>query len=77
MIRLLFVIQVPDASDKRVMAAFFRPINRFLLRFEGAEFVVRVVFDDIIVDGTPMWPAFWARFDVNVRHAFLSHRSFW
>ena len=44
MIRLLFVIQVPDASDKRVMAAFFRPINRFLLRFEGAEFVVRVVF---------------------------------
>ena len=29
-IRLLFVIQVSDASDKRVMAAFFSP-NRSLL----------------------------------------------
>jgi len=71
-IRLLFVIEVPDASDKRGVAFSFRPIDRFLLRFEGAKFVVRMVFDDIIVDSTPMWAAFWARFNVNVRHAFLS-----
>jgi hypothetical protein len=37
LIRLLFIIQVPDASDKRGVALALRPINRFSLRFEGAE----------------------------------------
>jgi len=71
-IRLHFVVQVPDASDKRVMAAFFCPIDRFLLRFEGAECVVRMVFDDIIVDRTTMRAALGPRFNINVRHGFLS-----
>ena len=31
----------------------FRPIDCFSLRFEGAEHVVRMVFDDIIVDMSP------------------------
>jgi hypothetical protein len=44
---------VPDASDKRSMALAFRPIDRFSLRFEGAEHMVRMVFDDIIVDMAP------------------------
>jgi len=34
-VRLLFIIQVPDASDKRGMGLTFRPIDCFSLRFEG------------------------------------------
>ena len=60
-IRFPLVIQVPDASDKGGVAAFFCPIDRLLLGFEGAEFVVGMVFDDIIVDRTAMWSAFWVR----------------
>ena len=48
-IRLLPIIQMPDASDKRGVALTFRPIDRFSLRFEGAKHMVRMVFDDIIV----------------------------
>ena len=72
MIRVLLVIQVPDASDKRGVARTFRPIDRFSLRFEGAEHVVRMVFDDIIVDMAPLRAALGARFNVNVRHVLLS-----
>jgi hypothetical protein len=71
-IRLLFIIQVPDASDKRGVALTFRPIDRFFLRFESAEHVVGMVFDDIIVDGVPMRATLGARFNVNVRHVLLS-----
>jgi hypothetical protein len=42
-VRLLLIIQVPDASDKRGVGPLLRPINRFSLRFEGAERMVRVV----------------------------------
>jgi len=38
-IRLLLIIQVPDASNKRGAAFTFRPIDRFSLRFERAEHV--------------------------------------
>jgi hypothetical protein len=69
-IRLLLIVKVPDASDKRGVALTFRPIDRFLLRFEGAEHVVGVVFDDIIVDGVAVRAALGARLNVNVRHAF-------
>jgi len=71
-IGLLLIIQVPDASDKRVMAALFRPIDRFLLRFEGADHMARMVFNDIVVDIAPVRATLGARFNVNVRHALLS-----
>ena len=71
-IRLLSIIQVPDAGDKRGVAVLSRPINRFSLGFEGAEHVVRMLFDDIIVDRVPLRAALGAGFNVNVRHAFLS-----
>jgi hypothetical protein len=67
-IRLLPIIQMPDASDKRGVSVTFRPIDRFSLRFEGAEHMVRMVFDDIIVDTAPLRAALWARFNVNIRH---------
>ena len=31
-----------------------------------------MAFDDVIVDRTPMWAALGSRFNVNVRHGFLS-----
>jgi hypothetical protein len=68
----LLVIEVPDAGDKRGMALTFRPIDRFSLRFEGGEHVVRMVFHDIIVGRTSLSAALGARFNVNVRHALLS-----
>ena len=75
-VRLLLIIQVPDASDKRGMVLTFRPSDCFSLRFEGAEHVVRMVFDDIIVDMAPLRAALGARFNVNVRHTLLSLGSF-
>src|SRR5260370_22832514 len=45
---------MPDASDKRGVALTFRPIDRFSLRFEGADHVIRMVFYDIIVDTAPL-----------------------
>jgi hypothetical protein len=71
-IRPLLLIQVSDASDKRGVALTFRPIDRFSLRFEGAEHVVRMVFDDIIVDMAPLRATLGTRFNVNVRHALFS-----
>jgi hypothetical protein len=70
-IRPLPIIHVPDPSNKRCVALTFRPIDRFSLRFEGTEYVARVVFDDIIVDMAPFRAPLGARFNVNVRHALL------
>jgi len=54
------------------MALTLRPVDGFSLRFEGAERVVRMVFDDIIFYvaalGTPLGP----RFNIHVRHVLLS-----
>jgi hypothetical protein len=68
-IRLLLIIQVPDASNQGAVTLTFRPIDRFSLRFEGAEHVVRMVFDDIIVDMAPLRSFLGPHFNVNVRHA--------
>jgi hypothetical protein len=63
-IGLLLIIQVPDPSDKRVMAPGSRLIDRFSLRLERAEHMVRMVFDDIIVDPAPLRPTLGPRFNV-------------
>jgi hypothetical protein len=41
-IRLLFIIQMPHAEYMRSVAVAFRPVDRFPLRFKGAERMVRV-----------------------------------
>jgi hypothetical protein len=71
-IRLLLIVHVPDASDKRSMALAPRPIDRFSLRSESGEHMVGMVFDDIIVDSASLGPALGARLNVNVRHPFSS-----
>lgn len=54
------------------MALLFRPVDRFPLRLEGSEHVVRVIFDSVIVDGTPLRAALRPRFNVDVRHDLVS-----
>jgi hypothetical protein len=51
-VKLLLIIQVPDASDKRGVGLLFHPINRFSLRFEGAERIVHVVLHKARLDKT-------------------------
>jgi hypothetical protein len=72
MVRVLLVIQVPDASDKGSVTLRFRPIDCFFLSFECAEFVIRMVFDYIIQNGRPFSPTLRAGFYVNVRHGLFS-----
>ena len=72
MVRVLLVIQVPDASDKGIVTLRFRPIDCFFLGFESAQLMVRMVFDYIILNGRPFRATLRTRFDVNVRHSLLS-----
>jgi hypothetical protein len=75
-IRLLLIIQVPHASDKRRVAVSFCPIDRFSLCFEGAEHMVHMVFDYIIVDGASLRPTLGTGLNVYVGHDLLSLGSF-
>jgi hypothetical protein len=61
MIGPLLIIQLPDASNEGRVPLTFGPIDRFLLRFEGAEYMVRMIFDYIIVDATSLGAALGAR----------------
>lgn len=72
MVRNLLVIQVPDASDKRMVIILLGPIDCFFLSFESAEHVVRVVFDYIIINVRSFRTALGTRFYVNIRHSFFS-----
>jgi len=54
MVRVLLVIQVPNAGDKRRMAFCLGPIDCFFLSFESAEFVVGMIFDYVILNGSPL-----------------------
>jgi hypothetical protein len=62
---------VPDASDVGTVAVVFRPINRFSLRLKVGKNVVRVIFDDVIVDMAPLGATFGTRLNVNIRHVVL------
>jgi hypothetical protein len=71
LIRLLLIIQMADASNKWGMALTLRPVDRFSLRFEGAECVVGMVFNDVVVDMASVRAALRAGFNENVRHVPL------
>ena len=47
------------------------PLNSFSLGFEGRKGMVRVIFDDVIIDVAAVWPPFRSCFDLNIRHRFL------
>jgi hypothetical protein len=69
MIGFLLIVQVPDTSDKRLMSVTLSPIDGCTLCLKGAEDMIRVVFDHIIVDTAPLGAAFRSRFNVNICHA--------
>jgi hypothetical protein len=71
-IGFFLIIQVPDASDMRSMALDFSPVDGFMLGFESAEHMVRMVLDDIVLDGAAVGAAFGARFYVYACHDDLS-----
>jgi hypothetical protein len=72
MVGFFLVIQMPDASDKRSVTLRLRPIDCFLLGFESAELMVRMVFDNIILNGRPFSATLRTGFDVNVPYSLLS-----
>src|SRR5258708_6636025 len=69
MVRDLLVIEVPHSSDKGMVTIRLRPIDCFFLSFEGAEHVVLIGFNHIIVNGRPFRAALGTSFYVNVRHS--------
>lgn len=50
------------------MAASFRPHNRLVLRPKRAEHIVRVVFDNVIVNAAPLRSALGPRLNIDVCH---------
>ena len=72
MVRLFFVIQVPDASDERGMSLTFCPIDSFTLRLKGSEHAVIIIFNNIIVDRASLRATLGTRFNIDIRHAFIS-----
>jgi hypothetical protein len=68
MVRKLFVIEVPDASDKRMVTVHLCPIDCFFLSFGCVQHMVLIGFDHIIVNGRPFRAALGTCFYVNVRH---------
>src|SRR5579864_3311250 len=73
MIRDLFVIQVPDASDKGRVTVRLRPIDCFFLSFESAEHLARMVFDYIGLNGRSFRAALGTGFHV---HASIGRSKF-
>ena len=53
------------------MVVLARPLDRFPLRLEGGEHVVRVILDDEVFDRTAFRAALWTSFDVGVLHPGL------
>jgi hypothetical protein len=56
----------------RRVAVLLRPIDRFVLRLERLEGVVRMVLHHIFVDRTAFRTPFWAGLYVHVRRLALS-----
>lgn len=44
------VVEMPHAGNERRMVVLPRPLDRFPLRLEGGEHVVRLIFDDEVFD---------------------------
>jgi len=59
MVRILLVIEVPDASDKGMVTVCLRPIDSRFLSCESAEDMVRMVFDHVIVNVRSFRAALW------------------
>ena len=68
LVGLLLIAQMAHAGDKRRMAIFPSPFDCFPLSFRGVKHMIGVIFDLIIGDRFSIFPAFRARFHIDVRH---------
>ena len=71
MIRLFLIVQVTHPSHQRGVTLFLGPLDCFALRSGSVKDMIRVVFDNIIVDMAPLWASFGSCFYINIRHALL------
>jgi len=62
---------VVDPKPGRV-TIFYRPVDRFSLRFEGDKDVVAVIFDYIIFDGRILRPTLGPSLNVDVCQVLLT-----
>src|SRR5690348_2060309 len=68
-IRYPFIAEVSDASDMRVMAPSFGPINRLLLGFGRRQHTVGVILDDEVSDRIAL-AAFGTSLNIDVCHVY-------
>jgi hypothetical protein len=52
----LFIVHMADTGNKRVVPLVLGPVYRLTLRFERSEHVIRVIFDDVVVNRTSFRP---------------------
>jgi hypothetical protein len=72
MIGFLFIVEMANPGDMRRMAVTLRPFDCLVLRFEGSECVVGVIFDYIVVNAGTYGMALWSSLNVNDRHGHIS-----
>jgi hypothetical protein len=63
------VIQVPNASDQWPVPLDSCPLDSFILRFEGGEHIVGMIFDNIIINASTLGSTLRARFYIHVSHS--------
>lgn len=68
MIWPLLVVQMPNPSDMRRVSVPFGPIDCFMLRAEGPQYVIRMVLDNVITDRGSFLFSLWTCLDVHNCH---------
>jgi hypothetical protein len=54
-----------------MVTLFLRPRDRFMLCFEGGQYVVRMILYNIVVNVRALRPPLWPRLNVNICHLRL------
>ena len=70
MVGYFLVVEMPHSR----MAVLSGPVDRFLLRFEGAEPVVCVILHYIVLYRASLGSALGPLLDINIRHQILLGR---
>ena len=70
MVGYFLVVEMPHARDKGRMAVLSGPVDRFFLRFEGAEHVVCVILHHKVFNGASLGTTLGTCFHVNIRISF-------
>jgi hypothetical protein len=68
MVRLLLIVEMANPGYVRRVAILLGPFNRLMLSLEGAKRMIRVVFNDIIVNVASFGSALGSCLDINDCH---------